>query len=346
MRKRMFTGLQPSGESLHIGNYASAVKGVLALQETHECLLCVVDYHAITVPYEPEALPRRTLNIAAEYLAAGVDPQRVTMFVQSAVPEHTELAWLLGCLLPVPKFEQLPTYKDKKARYGSASFGLLAYPILMAADILIYKADLVPVGKDQLPHIEFTREVAGGFNSKFGSTFPEPEAWLNEGAYLPSLTGDGAMSKSMAKGNINLSDDAASIRDKMAHAVTDPARIRRRDPGEPTRCPVYAIHTCYTPQHALDEVAQGCRSAEIGCLECKKILADEIVAELAPITAGRERLLAHPDQVQQVLVQGAANCRALARQTLGQVREKMGTMGALSVPLQPRAECETCTSPR
>jgi len=324
MRKRMFTGLQPSGESLHIGNYLSAVKGVLALQDTHDCILCVVDYHAITVPYETESLRRRKLGIAAEYLAAGVDSNRVTMMVQSDVPEHTELAWLLGCLMPVPKFEQLPTYKDKKTRYGSASFGLLAYPILMAADILIYKAETVPVGKDQLPHLEFAREVARKFNNTFGQTFPEPQARLNEGAYIPSLTGKGAMAKSIAKGNINLSDDPDTIRKKLAQAVTDPARIRRRDPGEPTRCPVYTIHTCYTPQATLDEITQGCRSAAIGCLECKHILADGIVADLAPIQARREELLAHPEEVYEILAQGVAICRPLAQETLNEVRQKMG----------------------
>jgi tryptophanyl-tRNA synthetase len=326
---RMFTGLQPTGESLHIGNYLSAVKGVLALQETHQCILCVVDYHALTVPHDPARLRQRRINIAAEYLAAGVDPERVTMVLQSDVPTHTELAWLLGCLMPVPKFEQLPTYKDKKARYGSASFGLLAYPILMAADILIYKATTVPVGKDQLPHIEFTREVARKFNNAFGPTFPEPQASINKGAYVPSLDGQGAMSKSVSKGTINLSDDEKTIRGKLARAVTDPARVRRTDPGEPTRCPVYAIHGCYTPQVELDRIAAGCRSAGIGCLECKQLLADEIVADLAPLAARRAELLAHPQRVQDILAVGAQTCRPLAQQTLDEVRRKMGLSRAL-----------------
>jgi len=320
----MFTGLQPTSSSLHIGNYLSAIRGVLALQETHECILCVVDYHAITVPYDAVELHQRRLNIASEYLAAGVDPDKVTMFVQSDLPEHTELAWLLGCLMPVPKFEQLPTYKDKKARYGSASFGLLAYPILMASDILIYKADTVPVGKDQLPHVEFAREVARKFNNTFGPTFPEPHASINEGAYIPSLDGEGAMSKSVGKGTINLSDDEPTIRTKMARAVTDPARIRRTDPGEPTRCPVYAIHGCYTPPQKLAQIADGCRRAAIGCLECKQILADEIVADLAPLAARRSELLTHPDQVRDILDAGAQACRPLVRQTLDEVRQKMG----------------------
>jgi tryptophanyl-tRNA synthetase len=320
----MFTGLQPTAASLHIGNYLSAIKGVLALQETHQCILCVVDYHAITVPYDPAQLRQRRINIAAEYLAAGVDPERVTMVVQSDVPEHTELAWLLGCLMPVPKFEQLPTYKDKKARYGAAGFGLLAYPILMAADILIYKAEAVPVGKDQQPHVEFAREVARKFNNAFGPTFPEPHAEINAGAYIPSLDGQGAMSKSSGKGTLNLSDDEAAIRRKLARAVTDPARMRRTDPGEPTRCPVYTLHGCYTPQPELKQVAAGCRSAAIGCLECKRLLADEIVADLGPLAARRAELLAHPDRVHEILAAGATICRPLARQTLDETRHKMG----------------------
>jgi tryptophanyl-tRNA synthetase len=320
----MFTGLQPTAASLHIGNYLSAVKGVLALQETHQCILCVVDYHAITAPYDPDTLRQRRINIAAEYLAAGVDPERVTMAVQSDIPQHTELAWLLGCVMPVPKFEQLPTYKDKKARYGSAGFGLLAYPILMAADILIYKADTVPVGKDQLPHIEFTREVARKFNNTFGPTFPEPQARINKGAYIPSLDGHGAMSKSIGRGTISLSDKEPVIRKKLARAKTDPARIRRTDPGEPTRCPVYALHGCYTPQSELDHVAEGCRSAAIGCLECKQILADEIVADLAPLEARRTELLAHPDRVHDILAAGAQTCRPMAQATLKEVRHRMG----------------------
>jgi tryptophanyl-tRNA synthetase len=324
MCKQMFTGLQPSGDGLHIGNYLSAVKGVLALQETHSCILCVVDYHAITVPYAADALRRRKLVLAAEYLAAGIDPERVTLMVQSDVPEHVELAWLLGCLMPVPKLEQLPTYKHKKARYGSPGFGLLAYPILMAADIMMYKADTVPVGRDQLPHIEFTREVVRKFNQTFGETFPEPEAALNEGAYMPSLTGSGAMAKSDGRGNIDLADRPDVIRRKLARAMTDPARVRRNDPGEPTRCPVYAIHICFSPQSTVDEVAEGCRAASIGCLDCKSILADAVIEELGPIQARRTDLLDRPHAVSSILERGAADCRPRARATIAEVRQKMG----------------------
>jgi tryptophanyl-tRNA synthetase len=194
----------------------------------------------------------------------------------------------------------------------------------MAADILIYKAEAVPVGKDQQPHIEFAREVARKFNTAFGSTFPEPHAEINKGAYIPSLDGQGAMSKSSGKGTLNLSDDEATLRRKLARAVTDPARIRRTDPGEPTRCPVYTLHGCYTPQPELEQVATGCRSAAIGCLDCKRLLADEIVADLGPLAARRAELLAHPERVYEILTAGAETCRPLARRTLDEVRHKMG----------------------
>lgn len=323
-RNRVFSGIQPTGDSLHLGNYHGAVQGMLALQETHDCIYAVVDYHAITMPYDPALMPQRVLNIAAEYLAAGLDPERTILMVQSDVPEHVELAWLLGAQMPVPKFEQLPTYKDKKARYGSASFGLLAYPILMAADILIYKATAVPVGRDQLPHIEFTREVARRFNNTFGQTLPEPQAFQTQGAVVPGLKGPGAMAKSVPGSYIALSDPPEVIRQRLAHAYTDPARQRSTDPGEPTRCNVYAIHQLYTPPEQLEQIANGCRSAGIGCLECKRILADEIVVRLSPIQERRRALLADPDCVRDVLADGARRAHPLARATLTEVKEKMG----------------------
>lgn len=323
-RNRVFSGIQPTGDSIHLGNYHGAVRGMLALQETHECIYAVVDYHAITVPYDPAHMPRRVLNIAADYLAAGLDPARAILMVQSDVPEHVELAWLLGAQMPVPKFEQLPTYKDKKAHYGSASFGLLAYPILMAADILIYKATAVPVGKDQLPHLEFTRETARRFNNTFGQTFPEPQAFQTPGAVVPSLKGPGAMAKSVPGSYIALNDPPEVIRQRLARAYTDPARRRRTDPGEPTRCNVYAIHRLYTPPEQLEAIANGCHSAGIGCLECKRILADEIIAHLTPIQDRRRALLADPDYIHSVLADGTCRARPLAQVTLAEVKEKMG----------------------
>lgn len=324
MKQRVFSGIQPSGESLHLGNYLGAIKGMLALQDSYDCVFAVVDYHAITVPYDPASMPAQKFNVIVEYMAAGLDPSKSTLIIQSDVPEHTELAWLLDCIMPVSKLEQLPTYKDKKAGQQSPTMGLLGYPVLMAADILIYKTSLVPVGQDQLPHIEFTREVARKFNAVFGETFPEPQAYLTEGAEVPSLLGTGKMSKSVPGSFIALNDSPDQIRRKLVTAVTDPARQRRNDPGEPTRCNIYAIHRLYTPAERLAGIAAGCRSAGIGCLECKGVLAEEIIADLSPFRQRRAELAAHPDDVRDVLREGAKRARPLAKATLDEVRCKMG----------------------
>jgi len=260
-RKRVFSGIQPTGESLHLGNYLGAMVGMLELQDEHDCIFAVVDYHAITVKYDPSQLPDRVLNVAMDYLAAGVDPERSILMVQSDVHEHVELSWILGCLTTVSKLRQLPTYKDKVARHGVAGLGLLSYPVLMAADILLYKAELIPVGRDQLPHIEFTREVARAFNRTFAPLFPEPQAHLTSGAAVPSLLGQGAMAKSVPGSYIALTDEPKLIASKLARAVTDQARQRLRDAGEPTRCNVYALHRLYTPAEQLSEIATGCRHA-------------------------------------------------------------------------------------
>jgi len=205
--------------------------------------------------------------------------------------------------------------------------GLLCYPLLMAADILIYKANVVPVGRDQLPHIEITREIGRLFNRTFGETFPEPQGRVNVAAVVPGLDGGGAMSKSVPGSFIALSDPPEEIRQKLSRAVTDPARQRRRDPGEPARCNIYTIHGFYTPEATCQALAQGCRAGEIGCLECKRTLADEMIADLAPLQARRAELLAHPDTVRDVLREGARRVRPLAQVTVAEVRAKMGLVG-------------------
>jgi len=323
-RQRVFSGVQPTADSMHLGNYLGAVKGMLVLQETCDCVFAVVDYHAITVPYEPARLAGRVLGVATDYLAAGLDPAKAALLVQSDVPEHVELAWLLGVGVPVAKLRQLPTFKDKAARTGAGNVGLLCYPLLMAADILIYKAELVPVGRDQLPHIEVTREIARLFNRTFGETFPEPQGRTGEAAVVPGLDGGGAMSKSVPGSYIALSDPPEEIRRKLSQAVTDPARQRRRDPGDPMRCNLYTIHGFYTPAEKRAELAHSCRTAGIGCLECKALLAEEIIADLAPLQARRAELATHPDTVRDVLRDGARRARPLAQATLAEVRERMG----------------------
>jgi tryptophanyl-tRNA synthetase len=234
------------------------------------------------------------------------------------------MSWLLGCLTTVNKLRHLPTYKDKVARGGVAGLGLLSYPVLMAADILLYKAEVVPVGEDQLPHIEFAREVARAFNRTFGTLFPEPQAHLTSGAVVPSLIGHGAMAKSVPGSYIALADEPEVIRDKLAQAVTDPARRRRTDPGEPTRCTLFSLHGLYTPSDKLTDIAEACRTADIGCVECKRILADRISRSLEGFRRRRRQLASDPDSVMDVLLDGARRARPLAQATMVEVKAAMG----------------------
>jgi tryptophanyl-tRNA synthetase len=324
-KKRVFSGIQPSG-LLHLGNYLGAMKGMLELQDKFECIYGIVDYHAITVPYDAAAMPQRKLEAAIGYLAAGLDTDKTSLIVQSDVPEHTELAWLLSCITSVNKLQDLPTLKDKlESTGGFLSSGLLNYPVLQAADIIIYKSVLVPVGKDQEAHLEFTREVVRKFNGLYGETFPEPKSHNTPGAVVPSLTGEGKMSKSSPSSYIALNDPPDIIRQKLAQAVTDPARIRRNDPGDPEKCPViWALHKIYTAEDKKKELADGCRTAGIGCLQCKKVLSDLIIADLAPLQKRWKELEARPDDVRDVLRMSAARVRPIARATVDEVKEKMG----------------------
>ena len=323
---RAFSGIQPTADSLHLGNCLGAIVGMLELQEEHECIFSIVDFHAITVPYDPVKLPHRVLSVGIDYLAAGVDPERSVLMVQSDVQAHVEMCWILGCLTTVNRLARIPTYKDKMAQHGVAGLGLLSYPVLMAADILLYKANLVPVGKDQLPHIEFTREVARAFNHRFGVVFPEPQAHLTAGALVPSLLGEGAMAKSVPGSYIALSDEPEVISSKLARAVTDPARRRRSDPGEPSRCNMYTLHELHSSDEQLAEIAAGCRQATIGCLDCKAILAREISDSLASFRERRRKLAQDVDQVQDVLCEGARRARPIAQATMLEVKEHMGLL--------------------
>lgn len=329
-KQRVFSGVQPTGEGMHLGNYLGAVKGMLSLQDRYDCIFAVVDYHALTVRYDPAQLPQRKLAIAMDYLAAGLDPEKVTLIVQSDVPEHLELAWVLGCITSVPRLERMPTYQEKKRQSGAAGFGLLSYPVLMAADILIYKATRVPVGKDQEVHLRFAREVARKFNQSFGETFPEPYIHMTSAPVVPSLSGPGAMAKSVPGSYIGLDDHPEEIRQKLAGAYTDPARKRRTDPGDPERCNVYVIHQAYSQPSRLEEIADGCRAAGIGCVTCKALLAEAIISDLGPFQERRSELEGRPDYVLDVLAAGARRARPLAQATMAEVREKTGL--ALSVP--------------
>jgi tryptophanyl-tRNA synthetase len=322
---RVFSGIQPSGE-LHIGNYLGAVKNWVRLQDELESIFCIVDYHAITVPYEPEQLRRRRADMALSILACGVDPDRAALYVQSAVPEHTELAWIFNTVTPLGELERQTQFKDKAQRQESISAGLLNYPVLQAADILLYRADAVPVGEDQVQHLELSRVVARRWNAQFGGGedfFPEPKPLLTKTPRVMGLDGSAKMSKSMGN-TVGLLESPKEIWEKLRPAVTDPKRIRRTDPGTPEVCNIYHLHQAFSAPSTVEHVATQCRTAGWGCIDCKKVLAESMEGELTPIRARAESLRATPRLVDDALEAGAARCRTAARATLDVVRDRMG----------------------
>jgi len=327
---RVFSGIQPSGE-LHIGNLLGAVANWVELQQRYECFFCIVDLHAITgAGYDPSQLPQRTRDMSIGLLAAGVDPNRVTLFVQSHVPEHAQLTWLLNAVTPLGELERMTQFKDKSQQLESIPAGLLNYPILMAADILLYKADLVPVGEDQLQHLELAREVARRWNAAFTPSrvhFPEPQPMLSTARRIMGLDGDSKMSKS--KGNtVGVLDTPDEIWAKLRPAKTDPARVTKKDPGNPEVCNLYDLHRHFSPPATVAEVADKCRTAGWGCIECKRVLADNMIATLAPIRTRALELRADPARVDELLADGAAGARRVARETLRETEDAMGFLPA------------------
>ena len=322
---RIFSGIQPSGE-LHIGNYLGAVKNWVALQHTAESIFCVVDYHAIITAYEPAQLRVRRHEMALGLLAAGIDPAVSTLFVQSDVPEHTELAWIFNTVTPLGELERQTQFKDKSQRMESVSAGLLNYPILQAADILLYRADRVPVGEDQLQHLELSRVIARRWNAEFAPDadfFPEPQPVLTPTRRIMGLDGQSKMSKSMGN-TIGLLESPEAIWAKLRPAVTDPKRIKRTDPGTPEVCNIYHLHKAFSPPATVEHVAVQCSTAGWGCIDCKKVLAESMETELVPIRRRAAELREQPSLVTQALGDGSATCRTLARETLRGVRERMG----------------------
>jgi len=321
---RVFSGIQPSGE-LHIGNYLGAVQNWVKLQSQHECFFCVVDLHAITQPYEPATLAQRTLEMAVGLLAAGLDPARCVLFVQSHVPEHAELNWLLMTVTPLGELERQTQFKDKAQRQESVPAGLLNYPVLQAADVLLYRATLVPVGEDQLQHLELMREIARRWNTRFGNdfTFPEPQALLTTAKRVLGLDGQAKMSKSLGN-TIGLFESPETIWEKLRPAATDPARVTRKDPGNPDVCNIFTMHQGFSPPDTQRLVAHNCRTAGWGCLDCKLVLADNMIATLTPIRERAMELRAAPGRVSAMLRDGAVKARALAMQTVASVMSRMG----------------------
>jgi tryptophanyl-tRNA synthetase len=342
---RIFSGIQPSGE-LHIGNYLGAVKNWVALQRQYESFFCIVDYHAITQPYEPAELRRRTHDMAVSLIAAGVDPSVCTLFVQSAVPEHTELAWIFNTVTPLGELERQTQFKEKSLRQESIAAGILNYPVLQAADILLYKAELVPVGEDQVQHLELSREIARRWNTRFspgysvkeGETgtpatasadeprpgfFPEPKALLTPTRRIMGLDGQAKMSKSLGN-TVGLLEEPADMWEKLRPAVTDPKRVRRTDPGTPEVCNIYHLHKAFSPPDTVEHVAVQCRTAGWGCIDCKKVLFESMDRELAPIRERAKEIEANPSRLEEMLAAGATHAREVARETLREAKELMG----------------------
>jgi tryptophanyl-tRNA synthetase len=329
---RVFSGIQPSGE-LHIGNYLGAVQNWVALQQEHECIFCIVDYHAITQEYDVAALESRTFDMAVSLLAAGIDPERAILFVQSHVAEHTELAWVFMTVTPVGELERMTQFKDKSQRQESVLAGLLNYPVLQAADVLLYRAAGVPVGEDQVQHIELMREIARKWNARYGEGFfPEPDALLTPARRIMGLDGQAKMSKSLGN-TVGLLEEPEAIWQRLRPAMTDPARVTKKDPGTPEVCNIHALHKYFSPNETLVEVAANCRGARWGCLDCKKVLAHHIADQLAPIRERAAALRAEPEAVHAILRAGAERARAIAAETMEGVRARMGFLvGGTSSP--------------
>jgi tryptophanyl-tRNA synthetase len=322
---RIFSGIQPSGE-LHIGNYLGAVRNWVRLQHEHPSIICVVDYHAITVAYDPEQLRVRRRDMAVSLLAAGIDPNVATLFVQSTVPEHTELAWIFNAVAPLGELERQTQFKEKSARQESVMVGLLTYPVLQAADILLYCADLVPVGEDQVQHLELSRVIARRWNAQFSPTaefFHEPKPLLSPSRRIMGLDGHAKMSKSMGN-TIGLLESKEQIWEKLRPAVTDPKRVKRTDPGTPEVCNIYHLHKAFSPPATVEHVAVQCSTAGWGCIDCKKVLHESMLQELVPIQARAAELRAKPKLVDDALASGTSRCGTIARETMRVVRDKMG----------------------
>ena len=324
MKKRVFSGARPTGRQ-HLGNYLGAIQNYVKLQDDYDCIYCIVDIHALTSLENTSELQQNIHEMILDWLAAGLDPDRSILFVQSHVPEVMQLHTLLSMVTPLGWLLRVPTFKEKiKLQPQNVNYGLVGYPVLMTADIVLYKADTVPVGEDQLPHLELSREIARRFNTTFGNTFPEPEAKLTSFPMILGLDGKQKMSKQLGNDiEISLSPEETIARVKTA--VTDPARRYRHDPGHPEICNIYSLHKYFNPLK-LEEIASKCRTANIGCVDCKMLLANEINATLQPFREKRHELADKPDYIRDVLADGAKRASIIARETLKEAKEKMGLL--------------------
>ncbi len=319
--KRVFSGIRPTGK-LHLGNYQGAVLNYVKMQEEYNCVYCVVDIHALTTLSETPVLQKNINDMFLDILAAGVDPEKAVLFVQSHVPQINELAMLLGMVTPLSWLLRVPTFKEKARQHPeNINYGLVGYPVLMAADILLYRADLVPVGSDQLPHLELTREIVRAFNSRFGHTFEEPQAKLTEFPLVVGLDGKDKMSKSL-NNHIEVSATPEETAKRIMTAVTDPARQRKTDPGHPDVCNVFKLHQQFNAAEC-PMIEEECKKAGIGCVDCKKRLAACINSTLEPLRERRAILAEKPDYIEEVKQDGAKRAGVIAKETLAVVRDRM-----------------------
>jgi tryptophanyl-tRNA synthetase len=323
-KKRVLSGMQPSG-LLHLGNYLGALENWKGLQSEFDCYFFVADWHALSTNYADTSRIREFVReLLIDWLAAGIDPSKATVFVQSSIPEHAILHLLLSMIVPVAWLERNPTYKEKQEEIKDrdlSTYGFLGYPVLQAADILLYKSDFVPVGKDQLPHLELTRELARRFNSLYRPVFPEPMEHLTK---FPKVLGTDGRKMSKSYGNtINLSDTEPVVRQKLKTMITDPARVRRTDPGNPDICPVYDFHKIFSTAPVQKQINKECRTAAIGCIDCKKLVADRIVERMTPMWEARAALTKDPARLNDIVEDGSRRASQVARQTLQDVNDAM-----------------------
>jgi len=326
-RKRVLSGMRSTGK-LHLGNFVGALRNWVGLQDLYECFFFIADWHALTTDYaDTSKVKENSVEVLLDWLAAGLDPERCTMFIQSHVPEHAELHLLFSMITPLGWLERVPTYKEQKENITEkdlGTYGFLGYPVLQAADILIYKGDFVPVGEDQVAHVELTREIARRFNQFYGrdvAVFPEPQALLTPTPKLPGTDGR-KMSKSYGN-TVMLTDPEPVVRQKLKTMVTDPARVRRSDPGNPDLCPVGDLHRIFSSKDTMAKVNEGCRSAGIGCIECKGWAADALVQVLLPMQERRKKYEDNPRLAWDILETGSAAAGKVADATMRAVRASM-----------------------
>ena len=324
-RERVLSGMQASGK-LHLGNLVGALKNWVSLQDAYDCFYFVADWHALTTGYaNPSSIKESTTDLLINFIAAGLDPDKSTIFIQSMVPQHAELHLLLSMITPVGWLERVPTYKEKQEQLQDrdlSTYGFLGYPVLQTADIVIYRAKYVPVGVDQLPHLEISREIARRFNYLYREVFPEPEGLLTE---FPKVVGlDGRKMSKSYDNAIYLSDTPEVVEQKIRTMMTDPARKRRTDKGDPELSPVYQLHKIFSSKEEQEEVAQGCRTAGIGCIDCKKVLIRNVFHYLAPLWEKRTELVSNPKMLFDIARKGSEKAKAETEETMKIVREIMG----------------------